>query len=581
MVPHTPPPPPAFLDGDVRVLNVKQPWASALALGAKDIENRPNHLRLDHLPGWVVVVASKSKPTARAASALHDTLRATGQLHLAAMLGVDPHDPHDLLPKQAIVGLCKFRRSYTGAELEECELCSPWYDGGDQKAWLVEEAFHFATPIPYGKGQLGLVRLNNMETTRRAMLKDAILCALSTAVAQPAMGITVAATTATTVAASTATTDASDAHATAASVCCQRAPSRSAATAAGPTLPRRGSVAANAAEAPVLVGPTTAASKVASKKRKQPGAPKALTQHLHALYSTPTHELETWRARLRSDEPRQADLDATMAVGAPGITAIRLADGLVHIKGCLSVPLQQYLATEIMRRGLEAPPRGFWRDRATTATPVPTPTAATPTPTPTIHATVAATATLREGVDTVADETEDKRKKKRKLFKKGASSNGMLDGADGADGDEATQSCAVDHLVTPQKKVHKGTVPRGVLYTEIEDTKEEICKRKATIVGLENQLKEAVDTTTTTAAPLGAYSPREPNTSPNAGRGRVFTAINSYPDVFKSVCTKIVSLARAADNTMPAMQPSHVLSLHYSHPKGKRERACFAERRKT
>lgn len=93
-------------------------------------------------------------------------------------------------------------------------------------------------------------------------------------------------------------------------------------------------------------------------------------------------------------------------------------------------------------------------------------------------------AALRDGFDTVktADETEDETtatpkrkkmlskikssftprrfKKKRKLFKKGASFNDMLDGADGADGDEATQSRAVDHLVTPQKKVHKGKVRR-------------------------------------------------------------------------------------------------------------------------
>ena len=37
-------------------------------------------------------------------------------------------------------------------------------------------------------------------------------------------------------------------------------------------------------------------------------------------------------------------------------------------------------------------------------------------------------------------------------------------------------------------------VPREILYKEIEDTKEESRKRKATIVNLENQLQEAVDT---------------------------------------------------------------------------------------
>ena len=85
-------------------------------------------------------------------------------------------------------------------------------------------------------------------------------------------------------------------------------------------------------------------------------------------------------------------------------------------------------------------------------------------------------------------------KKKRKLFKKGASFDNMLDGADGGDQDEGSHSRAVERLVTPQKKSQKGgKVPREVLYKEIDDTREESRERKAAIEALETKLKEAKD----------------------------------------------------------------------------------------
>ena len=64
---------------DFRVLNVRQPWATALAKGIKDVENRPNVLKMDHLPGWVAILASGSRPTRRDLDTFDARIAASGQ----------------------------------------------------------------------------------------------------------------------------------------------------------------------------------------------------------------------------------------------------------------------------------------------------------------------------------------------------------------------------------------------------------------------------------------------------------------------------------------------------------------------
>ena len=52
----------SILDDDIRIVKVREPWASALVRGQKNIENRSWHLK-SQFPTWVLVASSKSKPT--------------------------------------------------------------------------------------------------------------------------------------------------------------------------------------------------------------------------------------------------------------------------------------------------------------------------------------------------------------------------------------------------------------------------------------------------------------------------------------------------------------------------------------
>ena len=61
-----------ILDGDVRLLKVKQPWAQLLVEGRKDCENRTWRLTPSTgFPAWVLIVASKQKFHCRSKNALN------------------------------------------------------------------------------------------------------------------------------------------------------------------------------------------------------------------------------------------------------------------------------------------------------------------------------------------------------------------------------------------------------------------------------------------------------------------------------------------------------------------------------
>lgn len=76
--------------------------------------------------------------------------------------------------------------------------------------------------------------------------------------------------------------------------------------------------------------------------------------------------------------------------------------------------------------------------------------------------------------------------------------------------------------------------------------------------------------------PLGFYDEhreantavrRLPNSKPGAGRGRVFDTIGAFPDPMAAICSALVRTAQRASSTVPSMEPSHVLLVHYSHGK--------------
>mmetsp|Transcript_25122 Transcript_25122/g.68119 ORF Transcript_25122/g.68119 Transcript_25122/m.68119 type:complete len:360 (-) Transcript_25122:230-1309(-) len=71
----------------------------------------------------------------------------------------------------------------------------------------------------------------------------------------------------------------------------------------------------------------------------------------------------------------------------------------------------------------------------------------------------------------------------------------------------------------------------------------------------------------TTLGP-GNSQRREPNSSPNAGRGRVYDAVRHFPAFFTRLCADVVRVARVCDGALPSMHATHVLAVHYSHGNG-------------
>ena len=112
------------LTDDTRMLNVRQPWADELVNGEKDIENRPNHLKLQ-FPAWVFIVASNSSPTRK---------------NIVDLKKLRNGPIKDKFPKQTIIGAVQFVASATFHP-------SKWYNGGADKAWVVGSKFALPFPI--------------------------------------------------------------------------------------------------------------------------------------------------------------------------------------------------------------------------------------------------------------------------------------------------------------------------------------------------------------------------------------------------------------------------------------------------
>lgn len=124
----------------MRLLNVKQPWAWALVNGWKDVENRNRHLPSTILPGqWVMIVASRSKPTQQAIQ------------KLARLIGVSPHHLPEDYALGAVVGYVQF-----GGSVDHSD--SRFFTGPPAKAWLIQDYCPLDKPIPNVKGSQTLFR---------------------------------------------------------------------------------------------------------------------------------------------------------------------------------------------------------------------------------------------------------------------------------------------------------------------------------------------------------------------------------------------------------------------------------------
>lgn len=127
----------------MKTLCVKQPWASLICTGIKDVENR--NWKPKTAPGRILIMSSAAKVP-------EDY---TGQIALDMLAELNNHifygnftDPLQS-PTSAIVGYV----TVTGFEQE---TDSVWDGGPTQIKWMLEDAWMFDEPITGVRGQLGL-----------------------------------------------------------------------------------------------------------------------------------------------------------------------------------------------------------------------------------------------------------------------------------------------------------------------------------------------------------------------------------------------------------------------------------------
>ena len=131
------PPPPSVVGPTTKIVKVKQPWAQALVLGEKDVENRTWPLTPDcgpDRPVWMLVASSKAAPS----RALMDDY----ERRLRLQWPERPPLPRDAAQGYAygkILGLVRLRGCYPSWP-------SVWYNPPDL-AWVVDDAWPFATPV--------------------------------------------------------------------------------------------------------------------------------------------------------------------------------------------------------------------------------------------------------------------------------------------------------------------------------------------------------------------------------------------------------------------------------------------------
>ena len=131
----------ALLSGDCRALTVAQPFASALACGEKDVENRTWKPR--QLPAVIAVHSS---------ARLHPDAASVQELW--------PRCPEPgSLPRSAIVGFV-----YVDEAVPVAECCSRWARTDAKWCWRIAWSLGLE-PVPCS-GRLGLWRLDRAVTLR-------------------------------------------------------------------------------------------------------------------------------------------------------------------------------------------------------------------------------------------------------------------------------------------------------------------------------------------------------------------------------------------------------------------------------
>ena len=149
------------------LLNVKPPWATALAHGVKDVENRCwGDAKVFKGSRWTLVVASGQRTTRYATESRQDMNSRLNHSGQGAWIGKVPVDTY-----QQIVGLVKFRALDLKQFTSEEGRSSVWYNG--ELALHVTAAFAFPTPIAYNQGNLSMTRFSKA-CERAPNLKESV-----------------------------------------------------------------------------------------------------------------------------------------------------------------------------------------------------------------------------------------------------------------------------------------------------------------------------------------------------------------------------------------------------------------------
>jgi hypothetical protein len=118
------------VDAATRMTNEREPWAHALVSGQKDVENRKITQHLKNLPVQVLILASKSAPTAKDLARFKE-------------LGGVP-GPY---AQQAIVGAVEFVASVEHS-------ASRWFNNDGGVGWVVGKAVRLPFPVENVPGNM-------------------------------------------------------------------------------------------------------------------------------------------------------------------------------------------------------------------------------------------------------------------------------------------------------------------------------------------------------------------------------------------------------------------------------------------
>jgi len=152
----------------LRLLNVKEPWATAIISGFKDVENRGYPLPLKNpSDSHVLILASGSKPTKNDLETLRKKLGESGVSN-----EIINHMITMKYPRKAIVGIAKFKGSTWN------QSKSIWYNGnsdpssksGKNYAWEIDTVIKFNEPINDVEGHLSLRYYNKLSNNEQIRL---------------------------------------------------------------------------------------------------------------------------------------------------------------------------------------------------------------------------------------------------------------------------------------------------------------------------------------------------------------------------------------------------------------------------